>query len=114
MRLTPAIITALLLLPPVATAAMPDPTRPPSDAEIRAWRGEATGPSHSPLQLQSVLIAEDHRSAIINGRRVTIGERIGDARVKAIGPGQVVIEQDNKDITLSIQTQPVFKRQDNQ
>lgn len=118
MKLMPVMLAVLILPPLTGMAAMPDPTRPPSDAEIRAWRGESTGATHAPFELQSVLIAGDRRSAIINGRRVTIGDRIsdriGDARIKAIGPGQVVVEQDNKDITLSIQTQPVFKRQHNQ
>ena len=73
-----------------AFARVPDPTRPaiamPAPAAAGATSADAAPP---PLVLQSTLVSPRQRSAIINGQRYRLGERIGDARIEAIGPGWV-------------------------
>lgn len=63
-----------------------DPMRPPS---ARVYKRSQQTVEH--YYLSSILISPDHRSAIINGRRVGVGDRIGSARVKQIQGNQVTI-----------------------
>ncbi|NNM81649.1 MAG: MSHA biogenesis protein MshK, partial [Burkholderiales bacterium] len=42
--------------------------------------------------LQSILISRNRRAAIIDGRTVKVGEKVGDAVVERIGEGQVVLK----------------------
>ena len=105
-RMNPPALIATLLAMAVASAApaVEDPTRPPSPAEIRAWFGDAGDPSGAEpaLRLQSVLISESRRVAIINDRRVGPGERVAGAKITAIEPGRVVLERDGETLILTI------------
>lgn len=72
-----------------AAAPVPDPTRP---AIALPSPGEApTTPAALPV-LQFTQVAPGRSSAIVDGRRVRPGDRIGDARVAAIGPGWLRLE----------------------
>ena len=80
-----------------------DPTRPPSAQEIRAFFGQesnATEPEAQRWQLQSILIADQRRIAIINGRRVSEGDRINAAEVLTIEPGRVELRHRSEPIVL--------------
>lgn len=83
-------LCALLLLPPQPASAAEgsDPMRPPS---LQAGTKRSGGTSASGYHLSSILIAAEHRSAIINGRNVALGDRIGSARVSAISATQVTL-----------------------
>ncbi|QOC23838.1 hypothetical protein IC757_06865 [Wenzhouxiangella sp. AB-CW3] len=98
-----SVLTTALL---VTLPALADPTRPPSPAEIRAWLGtETRTPAEPRWQLQSVMLADERRIAVINGQRVRIGESIDQARVIDISPGQVKLEDsDGQPVTLKIGT----------
>lgn len=91
-RLLRPSILALLGAVPLAVAAslpVPDPTRP----AVPLPPPEATPATAAPaLVLQSTLIAGEQSSVIINGQRLRRGDRLGDARVAAIGPGWVRLE----------------------
>ncbi|WP_334133010.1 hypothetical protein [Silanimonas lenta] len=76
-----------LLLPALAAAAVPDPFRPA--APLQAGPGPSPEPAAPALVLQSTLVSPQQRSAIINGRRYRQGDRVGEARLEAIGPGWV-------------------------
>ncbi|MBS3960070.1 MAG: hypothetical protein KGZ52_11820 [Xanthomonadaceae bacterium] len=88
-RLLVACMLALLLGLPVAFAAVPDPTRPAITLPPPAAAPATAAPA---LVLQSTLIAPGQSSAIINGQRLRRGDRIGEARLVAIGPGWVRLE----------------------
>lgn len=100
---TMTLLTALILSS-AAVAEIKDPTRPMSDAEIRAWLGQDAGNGHErpALQLQSILLSNSRRVAVINGTRVVVGDRIGRARVQAIEPGLVRLERDGETIELEL------------
>jgi hypothetical protein len=66
-----------------AAPVLEDPTRP-SDA-----RGARAVPGWPQLQLQGILCHGDSRVAIIDGRLVHSGDRLGDAQIGAIGPDAV-------------------------
>lgn len=78
---------ALLLGGPAAASGVPDPTRP----AVAPVMGEVDDASteRPPLVLQSTLVSPRQRSAIINGQRYRVGDRVGDARIEAIAPGSV-------------------------
>jgi len=105
MKTAIAVVLLIAMLPGLAPAA--DPTRPPTDAEVRAWLGAGgSGRADSDLQLQSVLVSDSRRIAIINGERLRPGDRIAGARIKDIEFGRVVIERGERTITLHLDNRP--------
>ncbi len=84
---------------------VPDPTRPPTQAEIDAWFGTGTDAgARAPFQLQSILLASQRRIAIIDGQRLREGERIDNAEVSLIEAGRVILQRDGETIELNIDT----------
>lgn len=71
----------------LAASAVPDPTRPAIAMRAEASPDNASLPPA--MVLQSTLVSPRQRSAIIDGQRFRAGDRIGDARIEAIGPGWV-------------------------
>jgi MSHA biogenesis protein MshK len=99
------IFFSLPLLLLLAEASAVDPTRPPTPAEIAAWlRGEQVEASAAPtvFQLQSVLLSDQRRIAVINGQRLSVGDEVDGARVKEINAGRVVLEHNGEHLFLSI------------
>jgi MSHA biogenesis protein MshK len=73
-----------------------DPTRPPSDP------APAQNAAQPASRLQSVLISPGRKLAVIDGRTVSVGERVGDAKVVAISPAQVVLQTGGAYQTLKL------------
>src|SRR6056297_788463 len=99
-RLIALTFSLFLLAFDVAAA---DPTRPPSAAEIEAWlRGETVAQAEAEVvyQLQSVLLSDQRRIAVINGQHLTIGDAIDGARVDTIEAGRVVLEYNGESLPL--------------
>jgi hypothetical protein len=70
-------------------AAGPDPMRPPS----RAKPVQVSKPVAMPAQWHLTLIRQEgaSRSALINGKLVRVGSRVGGATVAAIGKSQAIL-----------------------
>lgn len=88
------LLRALALLATTLAAAptlarIPDPTRPAVAMPPPAADGATVDAPAPALVLQSTLVSPRQRSAIINGQRYRLGERVGDARIEAIGRGWV-------------------------
>lgn len=104
----PTIFSILLLCWPAAalpnnSGAPSDPTHPPDSAEIRAFFNSGDeNPADVAFQLQSVLISNQRRIAIINGQRVSEGDQIGTAEVSRIEAGRVVMQRDDQSFILTI------------
>ncbi len=79
-----------------------DPTRPPTPAEIRAFFGAETVAGNPSFQLQSILLSDERRLAIINGRRVSEGHVINQAEVVTIESGRVLLRRGTETIVLTI------------
>lgn len=81
-------LCTIFALPVLAFAAgeVPDPTRPAISVPFAA---DASEDVPAPMVLQSTLVSPLQRTAIIDGRRYRIGERVGDARLTSIEPGVV-------------------------
>lgn len=99
-----SLLPLCLLLGEVQAQPLPDPTRPPSPAEVRAFF-DTHDRDHEPasgLRLQSVLISDQRRLAIINDQRVGEGDRIGQAEVLRIEPGRVHLRHHGMVRTLTL------------
>ena len=82
-----------------AAQALVDPTRPPDAAE--AAGGAAPTVSRGPL-LQYVLISTERRYAVIDGRQVGLGAKVGAARVVRITASEVILEGADGRTTLKL------------
>jgi MSHA biogenesis protein MshK len=84
-----------------------DPTRPSTHAQGRAELRQS-GPAFS--RLQSVLISGGRSVAVIDGRAVRIGERVGDAILVSIEPSEVTLQRGLTRERLSLLPSAVEKR----
>lgn len=98
------LLTSLPGIPPSASETVRpllDPTRPsgwqanaPAETASSTTRADA-------LRLQGTYQAAGHRSAMISGRRVTVGDEIGGAQVIAIGKNKVSLLVEGEAIELA-------------
>jgi hypothetical protein len=72
------------------SAEIIDPTRPPN----------VSGAHDDKFVLTAILIAPDHRMAVINGKIVHVGEQINGAKVVDIRASNVDIEGPNGKVSL--------------
>lgn len=87
------------LLPFVLAAeTLDDPMRPP----ITLSTGTKAQKSVTGYELSSIFISQGRRAAIINGRNVTVGERVDNARVLEIQSTEVVISLAGKKRILTL------------
>lgn len=69
---------------------LPDPTRPAIDL---GGSGVGAAPTEPAQQgLQSVIISPRHQAAIINGQTVSVGDKVGDARLVEVRENSVVLQ----------------------
>jgi len=89
------LISLSVAMPSVAQA-LADPTRPPNvvDAATAESGAAVTGPV-----LKSILLSSSRRLAVIDGRTVNVGDRVGKARVIAIDADSVKL-RGSEGITL--------------
>jgi len=74
-----------------ASLAQPlaDPTRPPTAGPaVELRQGEP-----APTRLQSILISSGRSVAVIDGRAVRVGERVGNAILVSIAPSEVTLQR---------------------
>jgi MSHA biogenesis protein MshK len=79
--------------------ALSDPMRPPAFANP-ASAGESS--SGAGLVLQSTLLSKGRRIAMIDGKPMKVGDRIGSARIISIDPGAVTLREANKTRVLQL------------
>lgn len=96
-----------------AAAAQPglgDPTRPtplvaPAEERVATLAGPAPR-----WRLQSTLIADERRVAVINGRSVAQGTRVEGALLREVRNDGVTLEVDGRSVQLRLQGASDFKR----
>ena len=74
--------------------ALQDPMRPPGFAFPSGAGPGAMAPS-GPV-LQSTLVSNGRRIAMIDGKPMKVGDRIGSGRIISIDPGAVTLREANK------------------
>ena len=99
-----ALLTLSIALHSVAAAAedLPDPTRPPA---MIAGTGAATGRWSAESRssgLQSTIISESRRAAIIDGKTVELGEKHGNAWLTEVNEGSVVLRTAQTRLILTL------------
>ncbi|WP_460840369.1 MSHA biogenesis protein MshK [Noviherbaspirillum agri] len=76
----------------LATAqGLSDPTRPPAAAGMEQ-PSEGGAASAGPV-LQSILISQRRAEAIVSGRVIHVGDKVGDARVVRITETEVLLRE---------------------
>ncbi|MCP4044258.1 MAG: MSHA biogenesis protein MshK [Gammaproteobacteria bacterium] len=92
---------SLLLLLPVGSMALEDPTRPP---DYQPLAEVAANPDKSTVQwsLSSILIASGRRLAVINGQLLALGDTIDEARVVSIEKGLVTLYVGDERVKLRL------------
>jgi MSHA biogenesis protein MshK len=91
-----AVLALLAVLAPAWAQGLTDPTRPPNAVADPAQ--DAGGGT----QLQSVLISQGRRRAIINGNMVALGDTVGEAKVVKITETEVVLQKGSETEVLKL------------
>ena len=98
------VIAMTLILGPgpylAQAQALSDPMRPPAFAAPGGAAGEQT--SGGGLVLQSTLLSNGRRIAMIDGKPMNVGDRIGGARIMSIDPGAVTLREANTTTVLRL------------
>ncbi|MDT8383709.1 MAG: hypothetical protein RRB22_04775 [Gammaproteobacteria bacterium] len=98
----PPALLSLVLLGVWPVQAMQDPTRPPV-AEATA-RAVAVQQNSSPRwTLHSTLVSSARRTAVINDRVVSQGDRINGATVVSIQPAAVLLRVAGRELRLGME-----------
>jgi hypothetical protein len=99
-------VIAVALAPgsgPCLAQALSDPMQPPASAYLapaNAAGGEQA--SGGGLVLQSTLLSGGRRIAMIDGKPMQVGDRIGRARIVSIDPGAVTLRESNTTRVLQL------------
>jgi hypothetical protein len=77
--------------------------RPPTAAaESRSDGKGIKRADTSGYQLSAIRITREQRSAVLNGKNISVGDRVGSARVTAIQSNSITLLQSGKTITVSL------------
>jgi len=94
-----SLFLALVLLPTAASSAeLSDPTRP----GYVTGSAQDVGAPAAALTLSAVFISGDTRIAVVNGRRVRIGETVGGALVRGIERDRVSFTRGDRTFSVSL------------
>lgn len=96
------ILLAFLAGPVIA---LDDPTRPPGYA-LPSSKGGASGPF---WHVSAIRIAAKNKSAIVNGRTVSVGNRVDGATVIDIEPTEVTLKKAGKQFSVRLFAHSVKK-----
>jgi len=101
----------ILGLLPLISLAEPliDPTRPASYRVQDSVQQQVTSPTHRKWTLDTTIISPYQRLAIINGKRLAIGDDINDATLLNIDHQKVKIRYEGKVITLTLHNSFISK-----
>lgn len=96
-----ALLAALLLPQPLwaVDGAFGDPTRPSSLHDSSSVKVREAGPR---WRLQSIRVASDRRTAVINERSVGVGETVDGATVTAIRSDGVSLQAGGQRVELPL------------
>ena len=92
-KIAAVLVTSLVAVAAVAAEMddFPDPTNP---------AGYATGAS--PSGVQSILITPRYKQAVIHGRTLRVGDRVGDAVIVDIQPYEVILNRGGRESRMRL------------
>ena len=71
---------------------LPDPTRPAADLLTPGVAASGTPTAPTDDGLRTIIISPDRRSAVINGKQVPLGGKVGEERLMAVCEDSVVLQ----------------------
>lgn len=89
------LLTNCAISPVLAGELLRDPTRPYTPAERKA----AAAPR---FVVSAIIVSNDRRVAIVNGRRVGVGGLVDNATVVSIEKQRLVLETNGKQMTIGL------------
>jgi MSHA biogenesis protein MshK len=95
-----AALAALLVALPSEAQALVDPTQPPG-ASAPSGPGASPSGAFGPV-LSSIVLGPHRRFAVIDGREVRVGDKVGDARLVAIDADSVRLRAGRETRTLRL------------
>lgn len=84
-------LLAVFCAPPACAEELSDPTRPPDSLVAPAVAPARGAAAYQPAGLQSIIISNTRRAAIIDGETVELGGKYGDAKLIEVNEGHVVL-----------------------
>lgn len=102
----PYLATLLLAMTAQSAAAerLVDPTRPANAKSVAAAKSDT-------VRLEAILQSDGARVAIVNGRLVRPGDRVGAAQIQEILPNAVRFSRDGRTHTAYLQDKALRVRQ---
>lgn len=100
------MLASTLVLGAALAQPLADPTRPPAAGAADPAQGETAAPA----RLQSVLISPHRSVAVIDGRAIGLGERVGGATLVSIAPAEVILQRGAERQTLKLLPAGVEKK----
>jgi MSHA biogenesis protein MshK len=88
--LAAALLAAAFCAWPAFGQALRDPTEPPASVALPARAGAAAALPSGPV-LQSVIVSDGRRLALIDGKTYQAGDKLGNATVAAISGNEVTL-----------------------
>jgi hypothetical protein len=76
-----------------------DPTRPYTARQAAA----ATQPV---FKVNAIIVSAERRIAILNGKRVAVGDTVNGATVKSIGKAELILDVDGLEMKLGLNSGP--------
>jgi MSHA biogenesis protein MshK len=101
------LCVVLLSLAAPAPAQLEDPTRPPPSLATPPAPPAEDKVGETSWVLSSILISPSRRLAVINGRTLAPGDKLGDAVVREIRPSGVRLQRGDETVTLPLLPAPV-------
>ncbi len=95
-------LVALWLAAGAQAQVLGDPTRPPAGQRGSGSVGGRAAGDPAGLVLESIIISDTNRSAIISGEHVMLGGRIGQARLVKVSEAAVVLLTGDSRRTLKL------------
>jgi hypothetical protein len=103
-------VLILGLLPLISLAEpLVDPTRPASYRAQDSMQQQITSPTHREWTLDTTIISSYQRLAIINGKKLAIGDDINEATLLNIDHQKVKLRYQGKVITLTLHNSFISK-----
>ncbi|PLX92011.1 MAG: hypothetical protein C0620_09820 [Desulfuromonas sp.] len=96
---TGGVVLALFMMAPLSANAWHDPMRPQGQPALATQ-----AKPDSEFTVTSILLSQQRRVAVLNGRVVTVGDTIDQCRVVRISPDTVTLQQGDKRYELRLQT----------
>jgi MSHA biogenesis protein MshK len=95
MRVTLSFVLGLALASFVSMTtaqSLRDPTRPPGGAAAKTASAKKGSRARSEMILQTVLISNERKTAVISGQVVSVGDRISGYKLVEINESEVILK----------------------